>query len=266
MSTLQERLADQLAALVEAHDSQAALHLAEHLVRSFVTRESGVDEDLVTRIDHGFASAATDRERIEREAAADRSEIREEMREGFAAAATDRERVEREAATDRERIEREAAADRERIQREAAADRERIEREAAADRSEIREEMREGFAAAAADRTEIRREMREGFAAAAAERDRIEREAAADRQLIREEMREGFAAAAASREELRVSLMDAIERGATTTKEDLRQEIARLADGMAMFQDAVNRRLGQMTWVTGLLFGSITILLALRGW
>ncbi|MFO8042489.1 MAG: hypothetical protein R6U25_04735 [Alkalispirochaeta sp.] len=226
MSTLQERLADQLAALVEAHDSQAALHLAEHLVRSFVTRESEVDEDLVTRIDHGFASAAADRERIERE---------------------------------------------------AAADRERLEHEAAADRAEIRSEMREGFAAAAADRSEIRDEMREGFAAAAAERERIEREAAADRARIereaaadraeiRDEMRDGFAAAAASREELRVSLMDAIERSATTTKEDLRQEIARLADGMAMFQDAVNRRLGQMTWVTGLLFGSITILLALRGW
>lgn len=197
MSTLQERLADQLTALMERHDSETAMHLAEHLVRHFVTRETGVDEDLVTRIDHGFASAAADRERIERE---------------------------------------------------AAANRERIEHEAAVDRAKIRSEMREGFAAAAA------------------ERERIEGEAAADRAEIRNEMREGFAAAAASREELRISLLDAIERSATTTKEDLRQEIARLADGMAMFQDAVNRRLGQMTWVTGLLFGSITILLALRGW
>ncbi|MEX2442833.1 MAG: hypothetical protein WD492_04475 [Alkalispirochaeta sp.] len=254
MSTLQERLADELAALVGLQDTEAAMHFAEHLVRYFVTRETEVDEDLVTRIDHGFASAA-----------ADRGEIRDEMRDGFAAAAGDRERIEREAAGDRERIEREAAADRAEIRREmregfaaAAGDRERIEREAAGDRERIERE-------AAADRQSIRTEMREGFAAAAAERQRIEREAAADRQDIWEEMREGFAAAAADREELRVSLMAAIEHSAATTKEDLRQEIARLADGMAMFQDAVNRRLAQMTWVTGLLFGSITILLALRG-
>ncbi|HKK48014.1 MAG TPA: hypothetical protein VJ932_02900 [Alkalispirochaeta sp.] len=203
MSTLQERLADQLAALMESHDSEAARHFAEHLVRYFVTRETGVDEDLVTRIDNGFASAA-----------ADRQDIRDEVRDGFTAAATDRAR---------------------------------IEQEAAADRQDIRDEMREGFAAAATDREDIRREMRAGFESAAEDRQRIEREAAA------------------SREELRDSLVAAIERSAATTKEDLRQEISRLADGMAMFQDAVNRRLAQMTWVTGLLFGSITILLALRG-
>ena len=86
-------------------------------------------------VDRRFDEAATDRRRIEEDAADDRQKIRGEMSSGFAEAAEDRQKIREmssgfaEAAEDRQKIREEAVANRQEIRDEARDERKAINAE-----------------------------------------------------------------------------------------------------------------------------------------
>ena len=90
-------------------------------------------------VDRRFEEAATDRRRIEEDAADDRQKIRGEMSSRFAEAAEDRQKIREEAAGDRQKIREEMSSG----FAEAAEDRQKIREEAVGDRQEIRDEARD---------------------------------------------------------------------------------------------------------------------------
>jgi chromosome segregation ATPase len=71
--------------------------------------------------------------------------------------------------------------------------------------------------------------------------------------------------AAKDRARIERVLGDRIESAVATVKDDIRHELRAFSEAMTLFHDGVNRRLAQMTWVVGILFGTLSLIMTFRG-
>jgi hypothetical protein len=71
--------------------------------------------------------------------------------------------------------------------------------------------------------------------------------------------------AAKDRARIERVLGERIETAVASVKDDIRHELRAFSEAMSLFHDGVNRRLAQMTWVVGILFGTLSLIMTFRG-
>jgi chromosome segregation ATPase len=236
VSTLQERLTAHFAALAENRDIDSARSAANELVSVFVTREQGMEEELQP-LRSFLLDTITDAQQAALEA---RRKMHDELTRRIEGLDQRLDGVERGLEGLDQRLDR--------LEQQAA--------EATEERREITgrldgiDQRLDRLEQQAAEATEERREITGRLDGIDQRLDGIDRrldDAAKDRARIERE------------------LGDRIERAVASVKDDIRHELRAFSEAMTIFHDGVNRRLAQMTWVVGILFGTLSLIMTFRG-
>jgi chromosome segregation ATPase len=229
VSTLQERLAAHFVALAENRDIDAARSTADELVSIFVTREQGMEEERQP-LRSFLLDTLSDAQQAALEA---RRQMHDELTRRIEGVQRQIEGVHHQL----EGIQRQIEGVDQRL--------EGLERHA-----ESVDQRLEGLERESARATEERREITHRLDVIEDRLDGIDQrldEAAKDRARIE-----------------RV-LGERIETAVASVKDDIRHELRAFSEAMSLFHDGVNRRLAQMTWVVGILFGTLSLIMTFRG-